>query len=73
MILSERLERLAPWWRAPLELVCTFIGHDFVTFPGSPTEDYCGIYCLRCGAHWNLAKDHWLLRGYRRLKRDHKM
>ena len=45
------------WWRRRLlEPVCWVMGHDAHTVPASVTEDYIGVYCLRCGAHWNYAE-----------------
>ena len=52
-----RIERInLTWWRWLLEPFCWFAGHDSHTFPGAPTTDYVGVYCIRCGAHWNYAQ-----------------
>lgn len=39
------------------ELRCLASEHDTHTVPAAPIEGYAGVYCLRCGAHWNAATD----------------
>lgn len=57
-VLLKREGRIPLRWYFPLlEPYCLLVGHDVHTVPAMPTEDFVGIYCLRCGACWNLADE----------------